>query len=57
MLDYKYREVLILYYIEEMSYKDIAEILQVPQGTVGVRLKRAKASLRKEFEKIDASYG
>ena len=56
-LDYKYREVLILYYLEDMSYKDIAEILQVPQGTVGVRLKRAKASLRKEFEKIDASYG
>lgn len=56
-LDYKYREVLVLYYLEEMSYKDIAEILQVPQGTVGIRLKRAKEVLRKEFEKLDASYG
>lgn len=51
-LDYKYREVLILYYLEDMSYKDIAEVLQVPQGTVGVRLKRAKEALRLAFEKL-----
>lgn len=56
-LDYKYREVLILFYLEEMPYKDIADILQVPQGTVGVRLKRAKEALRKEFEKLDTSHG
>jgi RNA polymerase sigma-70 factor (ECF subfamily) len=48
-LDYKYREVLILYYLEDMPYKDIADILQVPQGTVGVRLKRAKEALKKVF--------
>jgi RNA polymerase sigma-70 factor (ECF subfamily) len=42
----KYREVLALYYFEEMPYKDIAEVLGVPQGTVGIRLKRAKASLK-----------
>lgn len=41
-----YREVLVLHYFEEMSYKDIADVLQVPQGTVGVRLKRAKEALR-----------
>lgn len=51
-LDYKYREVLILYYLEDMSYKDIAEVLQVPQGTVGVRLKRAKEALRQSFDKL-----
>ncbi len=55
-LDYKYREVLILYYLEEMPYKDIADILQVPTGTVGVRLKRAKEALRKEVEKLEKSY-
>lgn len=42
----KYREVLALYYFDEMSYKDIAEVLQVPQGTVGVRLRRAKEALK-----------
>lgn len=46
----KYREVLILHYFEDMAYKDIADILQVPQGTVGIRLKRAKDALRAEFK-------
>ena len=46
----KYREVLVLHYLEEISYKDIAEILQVPIGTIGIRIKRAKEALR---EKID----
>lgn len=48
-LEPKYREVLILYYLEELSYKDIAEVLQVPQGTVGIRLMRAKDALKKHL--------
>ncbi len=51
-LTQKYREVLILYYVEEMSYKEIADILQIPQGTVGIRLKRAKETLRAAHEKL-----
>ena len=42
----KYREVLVLHYFEEMAYKDIAEVLQVPVGTVGIRIKRAKEVLK-----------
>ena len=45
-LDPKYREPLVLYYFEEMSYDDIAEVLHIPVATVGVRLNRAKALLR-----------
>ncbi len=45
----KYREVLTLHYQENMSYKDIAEILQVPIGTVGIRLKRAKDALKAAY--------
>lgn len=56
-LDYKYREVLVLYYFEELSYKDIAEILRVPQGTVGVRLRRAKEALKAEYKKLGEKYG
>ncbi len=41
----KYREVLVLYYVEELGYKEIADVLEVPQGTVGVRLRRAKEAL------------
>jgi RNA polymerase sigma-70 factor (ECF subfamily) len=49
----KYREVLILYYLEEMSYKEISEILQVPVGTVGIRIKRAKEALREVYAKLN----
>lgn len=43
----KYREALILYYLEELPYKEIAEVLQVPVGTVGIRLARAREALKK----------
>lgn len=46
----KYREPLVLYYLEEMDYLEIADILQIPISTVGVRLRRAKAMLKKNIE-------
>lgn len=45
-LSSKYREPLVLYYIEGFDYKDIAEVLHIPVGAVGVRLNRAKKQLR-----------
>jgi RNA polymerase sigma-70 factor (ECF subfamily) len=41
-----YREVLLLCDVEEMSYRDIAEALGIPMGTVMSRLSRARTSLR-----------
>ena len=41
----KYREVLVLFYLEELSYQEISDVLQVPVSTVGIRLKRARAAL------------
>ncbi|OGZ34363.1 MAG: hypothetical protein A2174_00910 [Candidatus Portnoybacteria bacterium RBG_13_41_18] len=49
----KYREVLLFYYFEEMSYAEIAEILRIPVSTVGVRLIRGKNILKNTFEKYD----
>lgn len=46
-LDSKYREPLILYYLESMDYKEISDILQIPVSTVGVRLARARGILKK----------
>lgn len=46
----KYREVLILYYYDELSYQEIADILHIPTSTVGVRIRRGKESLQKELE-------
>lgn len=50
-LPLKYREVLILKYFEKMSYEEISDILKIPEGTVAVRMNRAKKMLREIIEK------
>lgn len=45
----EYREVLILREIEELSYKEIADVTGVPAGTVMSRLSRARLALRKSW--------
>lgn len=45
-LSAKYREPLVLYYLQDLDYKDIAEVLKLPVATVGVRLNRAKKLLK-----------
>ena len=42
----KYREVINFYYLEDLSYEEISEILQTPVSTIGVRLKRGKTILK-----------
>lgn len=44
-----YREALILQYIEDLSYKEIADVLHIPIGTVGIRLKRGKEILKEMY--------
>lgn len=45
----KYREVLTLYYFDELSYQEIADILHIPTSTVGVRIRRGKEHFKKHF--------
>ena len=45
VLPLKYREVLLLRYQEELSYEQIAEVLEVPVTTVETRIHRAKKNL------------
>jgi len=49
-LDAKYREALVLYYLEGLDYKEIAEILRVSTGTVGIRIMRGKKQLKQYLE-------
>jgi RNA polymerase sigma-70 factor (ECF subfamily) len=40
-----FRAPLVLYFMEDLSYKEIAETLDVPLGTVQSRIARGKAHL------------
>ncbi|MBR5426125.1 MAG: sigma-70 family RNA polymerase sigma factor [Clostridiales bacterium] len=44
---------IILFYFDEMSIKEIAELLHIPQGTVLSRLNYAKKKIKKEVEKYE----
>jgi RNA polymerase sigma-70 factor (ECF subfamily) len=49
LLPNEFREVLILREMEDMSYREIAEVTGVPIGTVMSRLARARALLKEKW--------
>ena len=53
----EFREVVLLADVEEFSYKEIAETLKIPLGTVMSRLSRGRKLLRQELAEVARSYG
>lgn len=49
-LPIKYREVIYLFYYEELSIKEIATVIEVKENTIKTRLKKAKELLKKGLE-------
>lgn len=49
------RMVVVLYYIEEFSCKEIAAILEISEGAVQKRLARARAKMKEELTSLEVA--
>jgi len=56
-LAFEYREILILRELEELSYKEIAQITGIPLGTVMSRLSRARRELYTRLSQTTGEIG
>jgi len=52
-LPLKYKDVLILKFVEGKDYREISDILHKPMGTIATLINRAKKSLKQGLEKED----
>lgn len=52
-LDERYREVLVLKFLEEKDYKEISDILEKPMGTVATLISRAKKQFKETVDQLD----
>jgi RNA polymerase sigma-70 factor (ECF subfamily) len=49
-IDAQYRDVLVLRFLEEKSYDDVADVLRIPPGTVATRIRRGLKRLKSMLE-------
>ncbi len=47
----RYREILVLKFLEEKNYQEISDIIKKPVGTVGSMMNKAKSEFKKELTK------
>lgn len=52
-----YRSVVLLADVHEFDYKEVAEVLEIPIGTVMSRLSRARTQLKKSLAGLASEYG
>ena len=52
----EHREILVLKELEGFRYAEIAQILEIPEGTVASRLYHARSALKSALQGMDAEY-
>ena len=55
-MNIKYKEPLVLFYFENMSYDEISDILRIPKNTVGTLIMRGKKSIKDKLEEINVKH-
>ena len=55
-LPLKYKEVLVLKFLEKMNYEEISDVLRIPEGTVATRINRAKKLFKQTALKENISF-
>jgi RNA polymerase sigma-70 factor (ECF subfamily) len=48
-----YEDILLLHYIEDLTVKEISEVLDITENSTRVKLHRAEQSLKKQLTKVD----
>jgi RNA polymerase sigma-70 factor (ECF subfamily) len=56
-LNEEFRTIIILSDLEEMTYEEIAEILEIPLGTVRSRLHRARKAMQEKLYSFAVKHG
>ena len=56
-VDVTYRAPLVLYYLEDLSYQEIAQALEIPLGTVQSRIARGKMRLFRLLTEVSKPLG
>lgn len=54
-LDQRFRSVILLVDVEQLSYQEAAEALGIPVGTVMSRLSRARSRMRKQLDRVSST--
>ena len=55
-IDKDLKEIVVLYYYDDFSVADIANILEIPQGTVKSRLSRAREQIKEIIKKEEGEF-
>jgi RNA polymerase sigma-70 factor (ECF subfamily) len=56
-LPLEFREVVLMADVQEFSYREVADTLKIPLGTVMSRLSRGRKLLRQELAEVARAYG